>query len=146
MNKKWIITLMVIMALAVTGVIATTAVLLSSGPNNEAPMSFNGAWSANINDSKMHAIITGGTIEINWVNNDVQALYWKGTFPTPLNAKVGDTFDILSTGDTDTMGTSLMASQDTTKMFTYKDHKLHFKLTVMGVQTTVHLEKGTNDV
>jgi hypothetical protein len=118
----------------------------SGNPKDVNPVSFTGAWTAQVNESTFVATITDDGIEIQWnQGDDTSALYWKGTFPVPLNAHNGDLFDVTSVGDVDAMSKSLLASQHTTKVFTYKDGQLDFVLTVTGVNQTIHLERSSNE-
>lgn len=103
---------------------------------------FNGTWTASLdNDAKMTAVIVNNTIEIQWDTEDTKALYWKGTFNTPVGASWDTNFVVTSQGDTGTMETSLMASQDSTKKFTYNGKTLNYELRMMGVTRTVRLTK-----
>jgi hypothetical protein len=105
------------------------------------PVSVDGPWSAQQGSVTFMAIIAGDGIEVQWVDgDDTSALYWKGTFPMPPNAHKGDEFQVTSVGDTEAMGNSLLGSQDSTKVFTYKKGELSFTLRVAGVKQTVHLE------
>lgn len=110
-------------------------------PTDTDPVHFDGTWSAQVNASTFVATIANDTIEIQWQNNDSSGLYWKGSFPRPLNASKGGSFDVLSIGDTAAMQESLLGSGDTTKTFTYENRTLNFQMTVLGVTQTVHLEK-----
>jgi hypothetical protein len=114
----------------------------SGDPTDTEPVSFTGTtWVGNVNTSTFSATILENDIEILWKNEESSALYWKGTFPTPLNAHLGDMFTVTSVGNTEAMSNSLLGSQDETKVFTYENRTLNFQMTVMGVTTTVHLEK-----
>jgi hypothetical protein len=132
------------LVLAAVGVLI--AIYATSGDAKAVdPVSFTGAWTAQINESTFVATITGDGIEIQWnQGDDISALYWKGTFPAPLNVHKGDLFNVTSAGDTAAMADSMLASQNATKMFTYDNGTLSFELTVMGVKQTVHL-KHQND-
>ena len=129
------------LVLAATGVLIAAFAMSGGKPAASAPPpTFNGSWKAQVNDATFVAIITGDGIEIMWnTDTDTQGLYWKGSFPVPLTN--GDVLTITSTGDTDTMSNSLLASQDAIKVFTYQNGTLDFKLTVAGVTTTVHLKQ-----
>lgn len=117
------------------------AVVSKGNPSDTNPISFNGPWQAKLGDATLNAVITGDGIEIHWVTSQTDAIYWKGTFPAPLNATQGSSFQVVSIGDKAAMDESLLASQDEAKAFTYDKGKLTFKMTVMGVETMIHLEK-----
>lgn len=85
------------------------------------PADLTGTWKqTNSNDpsSYMEATISGDTIEVNWIGTDTKSLYWKGTYQAP--AAAGD-WKWTSQGDTETMASALLASQDATKDFTYSE-------------------------
>lgn len=124
--------------------VAVAACGHSAGANAVSePASFNGSWTAKINDTSLVAIITGEGIEINWTRDETTALYWKGSFSVPLNA--GDTLVITSTGDTETMANSMLASQDAVKVFTYQHGSLDFELRIAGVTQKVHMKRSSDD-
>ncbi len=68
-------------------------------------------------------------------DSDVTGTFWEGTF----DAK--DAPHIVSKPDQDKLDRSLLASSETTKTFTYANGELTFQFSIMGVSTTVHLEK-----
>jgi hypothetical protein len=127
-------------AAVVIGVVGY-AMFLSGNPKDTTPVTFNGPWQAKLNDATLNAVISGDGIEIHLVTSQTDAIYWKGTFPTPMNVTHGSIFTIVSAGDTVVMDESLLASQDKTKEFTFDNGKLKFKMTVMGVTQTVELEQ-----
>lgn len=86
---------------------------------------------------KMDAIVTETTIWISWNADGTTGLYWKGSFVAA--AKSGDV--IMSAGDVEAMEESFLSSRDTEKEFTYKDGKLSFKRTVMGVTSVIYLSR-----
>ena len=108
----------------------------------EKPADLTGTWkqtNPNSQDSWMEATIANGTIEIDWVTQDSRSLYWKGTYEAP--TKAGD-WKWTSQGDTAAMEQSLLASQDTTKDFTYtKADGISWQASAMGVTTTVKTAK-----
>ena len=110
--------------------------------DSQQAVSFDGTWSAPLdNGAKMTAVIVNNTIEVQWDTEDTKALYWKGTFNAPVGATWDTNFVVTSQGDTGTMETSLMASQDSTKKFTYNGKTLNYELRMMGVTRTVRLTK-----
>lgn len=114
--------------------------LTACGSNNSAPVSLNGSWSTEASpDFTMTAVVSDTGIEVTWKAPDTTALYWVGTLPTSPDL-TNDTV-ITSQGDTEAMAMSLLASQSETKDFTYKNDKLAFDFTIMGVTKTLYLEK-----
>lgn len=109
----------------------------------EQPADLTGSWrqtNSNDEDSAMEAIITADTIEIDWTGTDSKSLYWKGSYEAPASA--GD-WKWTSQGDTETMQSALLASQDDSKDFSYsaKNKELTFELSAMGTTTTVRMSK-----
>jgi len=134
----WIGSALVVSAMILGGLIYVNA----GDPTDTEPLSFTGTtWVGKVNASTFSATILENDIEITWKNEESSALYWKGTFPTPLNAHLGDMFTVKSVGNTEAMGQSLLGSQDEFKVFTYENRLLKFQMTVMGVTQTVSLEK-----
>lgn len=101
-----------------------------------------GTWKqTNSNDpsSYMEATISGDTIEVNWIGTDTKSLYWKGTYQAP--AAAGD-WKWTSQGDTETMASALLASQDATKDFTYSEADgVSWETTALGTTITVKTVK-----
>ena len=102
------------------------------------PADLTGTWKqTNSNDpsSYMEATISGDTIEVNWIGTDTKSLYWKGTYQAP--AAAGD-WKWTSQGDTETMASALLASQDATKDFTYSEADgVSWETTALGTTITV---------
>lgn len=141
----WLTVGAIVAAVVIFGaIIASKAV--AGDPHATDPLETTGAWHAKVNDAHFVATITGDGIEIHLVTENSDGLYWKGTFPVPPTAHQGDMFTVVSVGDTEAMQASLYGSQDESKAFEYKDHKINFKMTMMGVETFVHLEKGSDVV
>lgn len=108
----------------------------------EEPLDLTGTWiQEDAEDSYQKAVIKDGTIEINWVSeeDETEALYWIGTYVAPTEAT--EEYTWTSEGDTETMASALLASQDETKEFTYTDGKLTYKASAMGVTTTIKLAR-----
>ena len=106
------------------------------------PTDLTGTWKqTNSNDpsSYMEATISGDTIEVNWIGTDTKSLYWKGTYQAP--AAAGD-WKWTSQGDTETMASALLASQDATKDFTYSEADgVSWETTALGTTITVKTVK-----
>ena len=92
-------------------------------------------------DSWQSATITDDTITVYWVsdNGDTESLYWAGTYVAPSEASNEYSWD--SENDHDKTDSSLLASGDDTKTFTYKDGILSYKQSALGSTTTRKLEK-----
>lgn len=104
------------------------------------PTDLTGTWaSENQEGSYQEAIITNDKIEINWISPDSKALYWVGTYQAP-NENVNE-YSWTSTGDLETMQSALMASQDETKDFIYKNGVISYEVSALGVTKTIELKK-----
>lgn len=106
------------------------------------PVDLAGEWTQkNPNDpeSFQSATIADGVIEIYWNAPDTKALYWAGTAEVPQDGTQSFTWD--SVNDTAKTGSSIMASGDATKTFTYADGDLSYDVTAMGTTMTVHLTR-----
>ncbi len=109
----------------------------------EKPTDLTGTWVSEANEgSYQEATISDDTIEINWVNDEekTKSLYWIGTYEAPTSAV--DEFKWTSKGDTEAMSSALMASQDETKDFSYKDGVLSYEASAMGTTKTVEMKKN----
>ena len=132
------------------------------------PADLTGTWKqTNSNDpsSYMEATISGDTIEVKRLTTstltgkmsndgtklgtypladdvqilDTKSLYWKGTYQAP--AAAGD-WKWTSQGDTETMASALLASQDATKDFTYSEADgVSWETTALGTTITVKTAK-----
>lgn len=114
--------------------------------NNEPsePLDLTGTWIQTNNesdDSWQEAIIVDGTITINWVsdNGDTKSLYWAGSYDEPTEASTEYTWT--SNNDREQTDYALLASQDDTKDFTYKDGEISYDVSALGTTTKVMLEK-----
>ena len=108
------------------------------------PLDLTGDWKQSNSDSAdsyQQATITADTISVDWVNaaESTTAIYWIGTYTAPDEAT--DSFTWESKGDTEKMSHALLASQDDTKTFTYKDGVLSYKVTALGVTKTVEMKR-----
>ncbi|MFT8638708.1 hypothetical protein [Bifidobacterium sp.] len=115
----------------------------SSSPEPAPPLDLTGTWASQSDDSSdtiMQATIKDSTIEINWVAPDSTSLYWTGSYEAPTEAT--DTYSWTSQGDTETMSTALLASQDSTKDFTYENDELTFEASALDTTKTMRLQRG----
>ncbi len=113
------------------------------GDANKVP-DLTGVWVQNNSASKdtwQEATIQGETIEINWMfeGDSSKALYWAGTYQAPTTAVAE--YSWTSQNDTSKTSEALLASDAATKDFKYKDGKISYEVTAMGITTTVELEK-----
>lgn len=117
--------------------IALIALSLSAcgGPSSSDPDSLSGIWKSD--SPSMTAHISNNQIEIDLTGDGSSALYWKGTIP----ASAVNGSQLVSDGDTAAMDASLMGSGDDSKQFVYKDGKLQFAFSIMGVTRTIELEQ-----
>ena len=103
-----------------------------------------GTWQSKNNDgSYQEAIITDSSIEINWVTDGTESIYWVGTYTAPTGAV--DEYSWTSERDKEKTDTALLASTDDTKEFTYKDDTIRYDASIMGTTTTVELKKVSDD-
>lgn len=138
MYKKLLIIGAVVLAIA-TVLVGVLSQRSSGDPASS--VSLVGTWKGELNNANFVATITAGDISVNWQTEDTVALYWQGSFATPEDILSTRPIQIISHGDKAAMQDSLLASRNEIKVFTYKEGKLSFELTVMGVTQTVRLSK-----
>ena len=104
-----------------------------------------GNWiEVNPADGMYHvAVIQENTIEIYWVSETINALYWAGTF-TASNEEEANVW--CSVNDTEKTQMSILSSGDETKTFTYEDEKLNYEVSAFGVTSIVELKRTSNEV
>jgi hypothetical protein len=107
------------------------------------PLDLTGTWvEKNPKSDAMvqEAIIDDSTITINWKQSDgTEALYWAGSYEKPTTTD--DSYSWTSNNDKEKTGAALLASSDDTKKFEYKNGKLTYQASAMGVTVTSELEK-----
>ncbi len=146
MTKK-LLAVAFISLIALTG--CTAPATESPAGKTEAPaeetqpitVNLDGEWEqSNKNDENNYQVATiqDGVITVNWVAPDAKSLYWVGTAPVTADS---DTFIWTSEGDIESMSTALLASQDSTKEFSYDNGVIRYEVTAMGMTIAVHLEK-----
>jgi len=113
-------------------VVALFAAMLTACGNAEA-RSYNGTWKSD--DGTFVAQIKNNQIVINLHADDEVALYWKGTFG-------GTSPVVISKAATEALDAALFGSQDKTKQFTYRNHRLRFRMSIMGTTRTVSLKRA----
>lgn len=107
------------------------------------PADLVGDWTqsnSQSDDSYQQATITASTIEIYWVSDggNTTSLYWAGTYTPPTDA---GSFDWTSTNDTSKTDGALLASGDATKDFSFDGSLISYKVSALGITTTVELER-----
>lgn len=110
-------------------------------PTPEPAPDLTGVWTqVDASDSYQQATIQGDTIEINWISSDgTSALYWAGSFTAPEDS--AEPYSWISNNDTSKTSGALLASGDATKEFTYENGTISYEVSMMGVTTTLQLEK-----
>lgn len=106
------------------------------------PLDLTGTWISDNGEGTYHeAIITNDTIEINWMGmgDDTKSLYWYGSFTAPTTAE--EEYTWTSKTDHAKTDSAMLASQDETKVFTYKDGVISYEASAMGTTKNVKLEK-----
>lgn len=115
----------------------------SKTPEKQIP-DLTGEWkqeNSKSDESYQTATISGGTIEIYWVNDngDTKSLYWAGSFAAPTAAD--EPYSWISKNDHSKTEGALLASSDDTKTITYQNGVLSYEASAMGTTTTVKLKK-----
>jgi len=99
----------------------------------DAAKDLSGTWKADGFTAK----IANGVITIDIVGDDQSSgLYWKGTFPAQVT-----TSTISSQANKKALQWAILGSDEKTKTFTYKDNKLSFKFSMMGVSGMIDLTR-----
>lgn len=106
------------------------------------PTDLTGTWkSENTDDSYQEATITADSIEINWVSDGgkTKSLYWAGSYEAP--TEYVKEYKWTSNNDTTKTDAAMLASQDATKDFSYKNGTISYEASAMGTTTTVEMTK-----
>ena len=107
------------------------------------PPDLIGEWrEANGSEDAYHGIrVFGRTIEIYWISDggNNRTLYWAGTFDPPSDGK--EPYTWVSRNDTNRTSAAVLASGDSVKEFTYKNGKLSYSASILGVTQTIEAEK-----
>jgi hypothetical protein len=150
MNRiHWtVLSLIAAVALFVGGFVLVGNFTQTTNPSGVVPaaavttVNMNGTWTqtSGLSGTTMTGTISDGSISIQLSDGDTSGLYWKGTFP--VDTILSDGFTVTSAGDTTALSSSIFASQDSTKVFTYKDGSLNFSFSILGTTTTVHLQRS----
>ncbi|MDP4133409.1 MAG: hypothetical protein Q8882_05305 [Bacillota bacterium] len=147
-NKGFLLVLMLIVAITL-GACGNTGEkpaqdASKSSASQAQPLDLTGNWKQSNSNSKtsyQSAVIQGSTIEVYWVNEEdsSKSLYWAGTYIAPTTSDKKYSWD--SANDKTKTETSLLASGDDTKTFSYNDGVLSYSVSAMGTTKTVELKK-----
>lgn len=131
-----------LIVLALAGLAALTLAACGGGERSGAPPELTGEW-RQVSDGEWYhiATITGDTIEIYRYlpAYNEKELYWWGTFEPPTTAQ--EPYAWRSVNDLEKAGTSVRASREETKTFTYKNTRIRYIVTAGHLQMTYELEK-----
>lgn len=111
------------------------------------PIDLTGIWASEDNNgSYQEAIITENTIEINWMSDGdaTKSVYWIGSYAPPTEAT--DEYSWTSERDKEKTASAMLASTDDTKEFTYKDKKISYEVTALGITSTMTLTQTSTEV
>lgn len=111
------------------------------------PLDLTGVWASEaVDGSYQEAVISGSTISIDWVsdNGATTAVYWIGTYVAPTSDT--DEYSWTSERDKEKTDSALLASTDDTKDFSYKDGKISYSASSMGITTTYELTQTSSEV
>lgn len=107
------------------------------------PPDLIGEWrEANGSEDAYHGIrVFGRTIEVYWISDggNNKTLYWAGTFDPPADGK--EPYTWVSQNDTNRTSAAVLASGDSVKEFSYRNGKLSYSASVLGVTQTIEAEK-----
>lgn len=92
-------------------------------------------------DTWMEAVITEGTISIDWVSDggDTRWIYWVGTFDSKIEGALPQ--KVFSERNAEETDRALLASSDDTKEFTFEDGQLSYSQSALGQTRKIVLEK-----
>lgn len=125
--------------LAIVAIVMLVTYCVNRVVGDNTPHTLEGTWVSTQDEPSLTATIQPNEVSIMWTAGSTTSLYWQGTFPSSGQAVDGTT--IVSVGDKEALSKSLLGSLGETKEFTYKDGKLQFSLTVLGVAQTIRLER-----
>ncbi len=130
MKRKKIFSLALALIMTITN--------LFTGCGSSEPADLTGSWVETDGTDAMSAEISGGDIRVYWNSDAARALYWAGSYVAP--TETGD-YSWESENYTDETKYALLASTDATKTFSYSGGKLSFEMSMMGVTSTIKMEK-----
>lgn len=151
MKKILFSVLIAAIVLAGVGLILNNSVLKSSPAASpmQASTSYdmNGTWNqtSGMDGVDMTADIEDGTITVTMHLKDESGVYWIGSFEGGSIDNTPNTGVLVSQGDVHAMANLLLASQASTKEFTFnsKTHDLSFQFSMLGATSTVHMSRSS---
>ena len=145
------------LALLLSGLLVVTPVLCGCGGQGAAdsgqaaqteeepqPPVLDGLWGQRdreYGDEGMRGAIDGDTICLWFHTEEMDAIYWVGSFEAPVSE---DDYTWTSTPNREMM-TSAFSSQEDTKDFEYKDGQIGFDVTLQGDTTHVVLKQHSEE-
>lgn len=118
----------------------------TSEPASE-PLNLTGTWASEETDgSYQEAVISDSTITINWISDGgaTASLYWAGSYTAPTSDI--EEYSWTSERDAAQTDSALLASTDDTKEFSYKDGKISYSVSALGITTTYELTRTSDEV
>ena len=106
------------------------------------PLNLTGTWKSDENEGAwMEATISDNVISIDWVTDEgkTKATYWVGSYDVPTTDT--NEYSWVSNNDHEQTETSILASTDETKEFTYNNGVISFSASMQGVSKVVELKK-----
>lgn len=134
----------VAIAIIISAVLITIGMMNGSLKGESKPMhsiSFDGTWKTST-APLFTATIKDRVVRITWeVDPSTTALYWQGTFPDPIARSTNNVLEIESIADVDSLDSSMLASTDTSKVFTYSDGVLSYNFSIAGISKIINLKR-----
>lgn len=129
----------VVMAFGLTACGGDSAPSEETTADTKEPLNLEGVWGVEPAEdgTTIQAIISGETIEVNWVASGENWLYWSGSYEAPTESS--DTYSWTSQADGKAKN-SLLGSSEDTKEFTYKNGILSCEVTLYEGESS---ETGT---
>ena len=120
----------------------TLTIEIPKKEEKKEPLDLTGTWKSDENEGTwMEATISDNVISIDWVTDEgkTKATYWVGSYDAPTTAT--SEYSWVSNNDHEKTKNALLASNDDTKEFTYKNDILSFTASMQGVSKVVELKK-----
>ena len=106
------------------------------------PLNLTGTWKSDENEGTwMEATISDNVISIDWVTDEgkTKATYWVGSYDAPTTDV--NQYKWTSNNNHEQTETSILASTDDTKEFSYNNGIISFTASMQGVSKTFELKK-----
>jgi hypothetical protein len=101
-------------------------------PEASEARTYTGTWASA--DGTFVAKIKNDRISMNIHVDDVDGLYWKGSFKSTGSR-------ITSKADRKVLANAIFGSEDSTKLFVYRTGRLHFPFSIQGVAKVISLRR-----